>query len=232
MESLRDLAARIDALSVRERALTMAVLLFGLYVIWDAALIGPLVKEEKALEKKRAALRAETVELAVEKAQIVAREDEDPDAENRALLARLETDLQAVKAELREAAQHLVLPDQMASVLEAVLARSRGVEFLGLKGLGASSILSNDEDAESEEGARATPKEGTAADRLGSAFKHGLRFEFEGGYLETLALLRELESLPWGFFWDAVNLEVIEYPRSKVSITVFTLSWTKDWIGV
>ena len=69
-------------------------------------------------------------------------------------------------------------------------------------------------------------------DELENAYKHGLRIEFEGDYMTTLDYIRGLESLELRFLWDSLEFQVEEYPRSRVSITVFTLSLDQDWIGV
>ena len=62
--------------------------------------------------------------------------------------------------------------------------------------------------------------------------KHGLMIAFEGDYMSTLSFMQEIESLEWGFFWDSLEYEVIDYPTSRVVITLFTLSLDKNWIGV
>ena len=117
----------------------------------------------------------------------------------------------------------------MAAVLENVLASSRGVRFLGLNGLGTSPLIDKDPgDPEPDQDA-APPETGQG---LQAAFKHGLKLEVSGSYLDTLKVLRKLESLPWTFFWESVDLQVQEYPEAKTEITVFTLSWQRAWIGV
>ena len=62
--------------------------------------------------------------------------------------------------------------------------------------------------------------------------RHGFALEFSGGYLATLNYLQALERLPWRFFWDSVDYEVMQYPRSIVRLKLYTLSLSEDWIGV
>ena len=63
-------------------------------------------------------------------------------------------------------------------------------------------------------------------------YRHGLRVEFFGGYLETIAYLRALESLQSRFLWEALAFDVEQYPRSRVAITVYSLSLDDAWIGI
>ncbi len=231
MEGLRNLAARVDGLSVRERALIMATVLVVLYLLWDTALMHPLDMRQFKLSDQLATTRVEIDTLNREAAVIIARQGEDPDADNRAQLDVRHQELAELKLALQEAARRLVPAEEMANLLETVLRRSRGVQFLRLEGLGANSIL---EDLPTVSGAETAPGAGGTASRpaVQAAFKHGLLIEFEGGYLEALSVLRELEDLPWVFFWDSVKLGVEEYPTARLAITVFTLSWNRAWIGV
>lgn len=226
-EKLRQLGTRIDALSVRERGFIMLTVLVAIYVLWDSALMRPLNAQEAMFTRSIVDTRMEIDKLNASALEITRLQTVDPDAENRARRDKLEADLKLVNAELDEVAEHLIAPEDMAEVLETVLKRSADVHFLKLEGLGSASILPGTGD----NAATGTPASG-ARDALLGAFKHGLRLEFQGGYLETLKVLRELETLPWAFFWESVDLEVKGYPNARTAVTVFTLSWKKDWIGV
>ena len=50
--------------------------------------------------------------------------------------------------------------------------------------------------------------------------------------MATLRYLQALEALPWRFFWDSVDYQVIAYPQSTVRLKLHTLSLSEDWIGV
>ncbi len=47
-----------------------------------------------------------------------------------------------------------------------------------------------------------------------------------------LAYVRALESLESDFFWEALEIETITYPRNRIRLRVYTLSLSEDWIGV
>jgi len=63
-------------------------------------------------------------------------------------------------------------------------------------------------------------------------FRHGLRLELEGSYLDFLDYLDAVERLPWQLYWGTLSLNTQEYPRNEISIEIFTLSLDEDWIGV
>jgi MSHA biogenesis protein MshJ len=53
-----------------------------------------------------------------------------------------------------------------------------------------------------------------------------------GTYLQAVAYLRDLEKLPRKVFWDELEIVVGDYPQAEISLTVYTLSHRKGWIGV
>lgn len=67
---------------------------------------------------------------------------------------------------------------------------------------------------------------------LPQIYKHGIMLELVGDYAATLRYLKNLEDLPWNFYWDAVRYEVTEYPKAKIRILVNTISLEKDWVRV
>ena len=225
MDGLRNLAARIDALSVRERGLIMLTVLVGIYILWDFALMRPLESRKAALDERMQQTRNEIQQISSEANEIVRRFGEDPDAHNRERLAALDQQLTQVQAELEAATSHLVKPEDMSSVLESVLKQSAPESFVGLSGTGVSPLVSVEQETA-----------GAGADEqmqgLRGAYKHGFSLQLRAGYLETLSILENLEALPWSFFWDRVDFQVNEYPDSTVTVEIFTLSWERNWIGV
>ena len=144
-------------------------------------------------------------------------------------MKRLRKQLNDIESAVQASTRQLVTPENMAVILQTVLQETRGLELLHVRGLGARPVVEQAaKTAEESEGDRQT----TGGNVIDNAYKHGLRIEFEGDYLDTLEYVRALEKLDWKFFWDSFEFDVIEYPRSKAAINVFTLSLRKDWIGV
>lgn len=228
MEHIRTLIARVDALNLRERALIVLTMVCLMLVVWDQLLMQPLNAEHARLANEVDKTRQEIVALHLHVETIVAAHATDPDKENRLLAARLRKEVERNKDELRSSTAHLIAPDDMAHVLETVLQKIVGLEFVRFEGLGVESVFEGALKLVDGSGQTSAPKEFG----LPTAYKHGLRIEFEGGYLDTLRYLRELESLPWAFLWGSVGIKVEEYPNSAATVTVYTLSLDKDWIGV
>jgi MSHA biogenesis protein MshJ len=67
---------------------------------------------------------------------------------------------------------------------------------------------------------------------LGNVFRHGLKLEIEGAYLDILRYLRQLEGMEWQLFWGELDIQADTYPRNRAVLVVHTLSLREGWIGV
>ncbi len=216
-ERWSQLLERIDALELRERALLFITVLFGFGMLWQQLLLGPMEMEQKQMLARIDKLHQEVDTLDREHQAIIARANLDPDAENRTLLARYQGRDAELEGRILESVAGLIEPRQMARVVEQVLEGRRNLTLVSARSLPATPLLELPEE-ESVEG------EGI--------FRHGLRLRLEGDYLAALDYLRALEALPWALKWDAVEVEMQQYPRALITITVYTLSLEEDWLGV
>ena len=150
------------------------------------------------------------------------RKSEDPHKELKQRIAQLDEHIQQLDVELRDKFHGLIEPRQMANVLESVLQQHKDLVLVRVQSLEAVPLITQDDD------------ENTKPDQVPhvEVYRHGMQVEFEGSYLATLEYLKTLEKLPWEFYWDAVQLEVEEYPKARIIITVHTLSLRDAWIGV
>lgn len=234
-ERLQAVISRIDALSLKERALLLAASALALVMAWDSLLMQPLERSKSRLQAEVHALQGTLAQTDALSTEVVVQGDQDPDAGLRAGLARTEAEMAVVEADIRDRIGRMVPPERMAEVLETVLSRFDRLEFIALEGLGVEPVLKPADVADSAGATAATdaaPPAPSAASTFAGAYRHGLRIRFAGSYLDALAYLQALEALPWGFFWDRVELETRDYPRTEGSIVVYTLSLDRGWIGV
>ena len=231
MTALTGIIEKIDALSIRERGAILTGMLFVLYTVWNSYLMQPLDIEQGRIRAEMQQKQSTQTAINIQLQKLIGNSRKDPDAENKEKLALLKARLQEIESTMDASAANLVSPKNMARILETVLYRTKGLTLREVKGLGKSSLVEEEK----------TPKDGkeirketskSESNELENAYKHGLRIEFEGDYMTTLDYIRGLESLEWRFLWDSLEFQVEEYPRSRVSITVFTLSLDQDWIGV
>jgi MSHA biogenesis protein MshJ len=71
------------------------------------------------------------------------------------------------------------------------------------------------------EAARALPVS-SPEDNLPAIYRHGLLMELRGDYLALLDYLRTVEAMPWGLFWEALEVRAQDSGPSRFVIRVFT----------
>lgn len=216
---------RIDAMSLRERALVFIALLAVLYLLAAHLVLGPLLAQREALQR---ALKGKEQEIASIQRQIqalVVQDDLDPTSPERRRLAELEARRKALDEQLARTTSGLVSPREMARLVEQVLARNRGLQVLRLESLPPTPLH------ESDAGRPAAAAAGAGTASEAGIYKHGMRIELKGRYFDIVAYLRALEQLPWKVFWGEVRLESEEHPFSRLTLQIYTLSTHRGWIG-
>lgn len=231
--AIRKVAARLDALSIKERVLVVAAVLMTLCLGWDALVLKPLDLRKRALLDELTTTGESLAGIESVSNDLIKSARVDPDASTRALLGVREQELREVELLVETKVGRVVQPQQMAEVLQSVLGRFHELEFLGLEGLGVEPLVDVTDDGEAKPAKPdvSAEKPATGEERK-TAYRHGIRIRFAGSYLAALAYMKALESLPWGFFWDSVELETKKFPRVEGSIVVYTVSLEKGWIGV
>jgi MSHA biogenesis protein MshJ len=196
----------IDALELRERILLLLATIVILYLAADSMGFQPTLKAQQVTEQNTSALEMKLSALH-EQANLLNYRSTDESTrllqESRDTLAAELTDLDAnILGQLGA----LVEPAQAANVLEQVLSKHRGLKMKSLQ----AHTLPLDEIT-------------SAHEQLAALSRYQLEFELEGGYLDLLTYLQELESMPWKFFWQNVNFQVADYPHAVTRLQLYTL---------
>ncbi len=212
------LQTRIDALSLRERAIIFVAISAILFFAWDKLLMGPVDTEQRAILNQIEDVRMQVSALDKETQTVMERYRRDPNKDEQEQIAELDQQLQQANERISKMISGLIEPQKMARILEKVLQKQEGLKFIRLENLGRVALV----DVGNENG----------NDNAPGIFRHTMRLELEGSYTQALAYLRALETLPWQFRWDEVRITTLDYPRANIVIKVHTLSLQEGWIGV
>lgn len=215
----RLLTQKFAVLSNRERLLILTAIFAVAYQIADLVVFERQFRDFQQLNAAMANDRTEIVRLTTDLKLQTARAQSDPNKSLRASVERTRKETHRLRDELDSATGALISPRDMAQVLEELLLQEKALTLLSLRTHDPTPLIE-----------RAAPEgEGGTKALL---HQHGFLVEFSGGYLATLRYLEALEGLPWAFFWDNVDYEVVDYPDSVVRLQLHTLSLSEDWIGV
>ena len=208
--------------SLRERVIMAGGGVAVVVLLFDALALNPLSVQYKRVSGQLAEARAaiKTSELLLASG----REVIDPDEVKRRYREELRKQITEIDGKLQGLQKQLVPPDQVANLLEGVLARERGLALVSLRKLPVQQF---------QTGGAAPKNDGKgAANNVRSIYQHSFEIEIEGSYSELHGYLAHLEKLPWQLFWGRVALDAGKHPRLKLMLTVHTLSMNKVWLVV
>lgn len=217
LKQLRAFGERIDELSLRERALSFLVVVGLLYALASIALFAPLRVQQAALEKELTT-KQNQIQAFDRETQVLVETGTGGDSASRAEIVALQQHLDTLNSALNGATEGLVSPEQMRRLVDQVLRRSRSLQVVRIENLPPVPLLS---------GTNAVPIAGQQ-----TIYKHGLRMELRGRYLDIVSYLQSLEGLPWKVLWGDVSLRTDATPYSTVTLTLYTLSLQPAWMGL
>lgn len=227
----RSWADRHAALSRREQIMVALALVAAVGFLLMTLWVDPATRRGSEL---RTGLSGRQNELAVLESQIASLKSqlENPDAAGRRQLAELQARLGAIDAQIGKLDDKLVPPQRMGEVLQAVLARHRGLTLVGLRSLAPEPLLVlptlDKRGSDGKPGGNSKPDEA----RQENIYRHGLEVRLTGNYADLLGYVTELERAPQRLLWGGMALSVTAYPRSELTLTVYTLSRDRDWLAV
>ncbi len=226
-------AERFEAFSLRERGLIFAAIVVLGFMAWDTMVLSPQeVKQKKILNE----MFDSNQQLENISARVNSMTEKLRGGEAQHIQARM-SELQILLSDLERKQQDLTVefirPEQMATVLRDMLSNGNSLKLTQLESLGVQPLFSRIEEPQSEidEGIAKPSTQNIHGERP-NIYKHGMRVAFEGSFNSTLDYLQALESMPWRFYWDNVEYQVLEFPVARVVITIHTLSLDEEWIGV
>ena len=224
----QQLAACFDALAQRERLMVGGGLLFAIAFLGYTLLVEPQLLRQANADKRAAEASAELPVIAASLAQLQA-QLKDPDQAKRASLQEARKGITAADARLRALSGNMLPPSMMPVFLESLLARNPKLELLSLRTLPPSFLI---ERAEEKKETKETKGNGPEVGGIPNIYKHGVEIRIAGSYGELLAYLEELERMPQRILWSKLTLTAEQYPRSVLTLTVYTLSLDKQWLVV
>lgn len=220
-ERWEQLVAKIDGMSLRERALIFAAVAFALVALIDSFFLNPLLQQQKRLSTQVVQQQEKMKEIQGQLAALLQARQADKDAPQRERIRQLREQIAQGDSFLKETQDKLVPPERMAHLLEQVLVKNGRLQLVALETLPVSNFIEQpDKDTQP---AAATGKQ---------IYKHGVKLTVRGSYADLTQYLQMLEKLPTQMFWGMANLNVVKYPEAELTLTLYTLSLDKTWLQV
>lgn len=223
-EKLNAFIAKVDGMSIRERALIFAALAFALVSAINTLFLDPLLAEQKRMSSQMVQQQEKMKEIQAQLAALIEAKKADEHAPQRQRIFELKDSIAQGDAYLKETQDKLVPPEKMAHLLEQVLNKNMKLQLVSLNTLPVSFLI--EPSVEDVKAAVAS----TVQER--QIYKHGVQMTVRGSYADLLQYLNTLEGLPTQMFWGMAKLHVVQYPNAELTLTLYTLSLDKTWLQV
>ena len=222
----QQLAVRIDAMTLRERAMIFLATALVLVIFVNTVMIAPLSTRQQLMSKQIVETQAKTSALQIQIQALVMARSVDPNSPLRARMAKLEADSAVTGQALQVIQSGLVAPQQMPVLLEDIMRRNHGLRLVALQTLPMENLATTLDVA----GPKLANYTVTTPEL--AVFKHGVEITVEGSYADLLQYLTTMESSPWRMFWGKAVLTVDTYPKATLTLRLHTLSLDKAWLTI
>jgi MSHA biogenesis protein MshJ len=207
------LADRFDALPPRER--------FAVFLGLTALLLGvayrfgfePLLVRQQEASRSLEASRKSLALLAEQEVLLIGAASHDPDAAARNQLQQIAEENTRLRETLGKT--KLATPEQMIAVLRDLIAAQKGLTLIGLR---------------AQEPTPFRPAAAAVPDAPG-LYRHGIEITVRGAYPDLMRYVQQIEALPWPVRPGRLDLKTETYPESTMTLTLYTLSLERAWLG-
>ncbi|NMP31923.1 type II secretion system protein M [Thalassotalea sp. M1531] len=164
--------------------------------------------------------------------------NENPNAPIEKQIAQQKEKLEKIDAQLLTLTSELINPIQMRKALVELLALEPNVSLVSFEVLAPKALLTDNKQIAAEEQDKDDNKASNSAKTVNSKaqpvglYRHGIQLKLKGRYASLQDYLVRLERLKWKFFWQDFELKVTKYPTNELSVTLYSLSTKRDFIGV
>ena len=203
--------AWFDARNQRERTIIAVAVVFLVLFLGDALLLSsPLIRSRAQTEQHENEATSLSQQIQAAQSELAS------SAANRAqVLQTLKNRVAGLDGQLKSFDGTLVSPQAAPALLERLMGRRKSLQMLGLRTLAPVPAIDGPS-------AASTPEL--------NLYRHGIEIRLAGSYGDLLGYLADLESAPERLLWEGAELKVDVYPRSILTLRVYTLSLDKAWL--
>ncbi len=221
------ISAKVDAMSMRERALIFATIVVLALSLVNTLLLEPLFVRQKALRTQVSQQQQMMGEVQLQIAALQQQNSPDSNSPQRIQINQIRQEIAEGDVYLKSSRERLVQPEKMAEHLRQLLNKNNRLQLLALQTLPVTPLLEQAGDKGTDQ-----TRDVQAVTQDKQVFKHGVQLTLRGNYLDLLPYLSALESLPQQMYWARAQMKVVQYPSAELTLTLYTLSLDKTWLQI
>lgn len=221
------LSAKVDGMSLRERAMIFAAVAFLLVSLINTFFLDPLLAQQKKLSSQVIQQQEKMKEIQAQLEALVQAKKDDASSPLREHIKSLQQQIAEGEIYLKSRRDKLIPPEKMGDLLEQVLSKNGHLQLVMLETLPTTLLI--EASAVKPEGAVVTVK---SAGQERQVYKHGVKITVRGNYADLMQYLIALEKMPTQMFWGSAKLNVVQHPVVELTLTLYTLSLDTIWLQV
>jgi MSHA biogenesis protein MshJ len=225
------LISAYEKISVREQKIILLTVLSLLSLIVYVLAIEPLVFEYKALVIKSDSLIDESKSIKRQLKLTLEKKYQDPNVQLQKQIDKLENKSSSLDEKIGRLTKALVAPKQMVRLLENVLKSDRKMKLISFVNLPKEDVELVSEALSLDKSTGVEAQLNYDSDE-GLIYKHAFEIEMKSTYESMVSYLQRIDKLPWKIFWQDLRYEAGEYPYGFLKIKIYTLSTSKEVLGV
>jgi len=210
MNGWQQLSDRFDLLTHREQILILISGWVALLFVGFVVVIEPTMKDVTSVKRQLVSAANELVSSDNQIAVINRKLNSDPNNDVDKKIERLEQQTDSLNEQLTDRVASLVTPIQMSGLMEEVLRRTTRLKLVSLESQAPIQLINGDDEG---------------------YFIHPVQLTLRGRYFDVVNYLDQLEALPVKYYWRSFSYQVDKYPWADITLNVYTLGESKDFIG-
>ncbi|NVM78521.1 MSHA biogenesis protein MshJ [Duganella sp. SG902] len=223
------LSTKLDAMTLRERAMVFAAVVAAILFLLYTVSLEPLLNKQKLLRGQIKQQQNQVAGIDLEISAMAQGFIVDPDAATREKLQAVRHEIDTTSSGLMAVQKGLVAPNKIAPLLEQLLRGNGKLKLMSMKTLPVAGL--NEAVLPAEPPPAAAPAPAKVAPKPRELlYRHGVEIVLQGSYLDMISYMEALESLPVQLFWGKARLDAQQYPNSRLTLTLYTLSLDQKWM--
>lgn len=230
-----------EKVSDRERKILLVTVVLVLFIVFYMLLIEPIAMSGNAARTNYLLLTDSNALIEDKIEKTLESKYKDPNAEYVENLARLLEKEKLLDSQISALTQALVDPKKMIFILESALKEAKGIKLISLRNLPSENVYIDRPEINASgetitdlknNTERTLETEEVDEENAGIIYKHALEIVVEASFKRMVQYLERLDGIEWKVFWQNLEYEVKEYPKGQLTIKIYTLSTSKEVLGV
>lgn len=199
----KQLFVYVNRLLFLERIFLLFIILLFIYLFWYLVLMLPIQRTQGRL-KTRMLVSERQVKNLERRTKAIIKEALTEGKRNKERYQKLGEEVKILDSEIRGLNKNFITASEMARTLRETLDKQGRLRLRDLTTLPVKVIIKSEGDEQ-------------------PLIEQGVTFTFQGRYFDTLTYLEKLEGLKKQLFWSNLKYDVVKYPESDITVTLFLL---------